>query len=323
MEPDGQADTARAQILAAHAELCAEGVLEPLAKDAVESRRWLDCELASLVENRFFQRIDPLALSDATRALWEPRATSNEPLSSPHGHDWYRLPYWLLEGGERAGTIALSTSYGGVGMVTISSLFVLPSRRRRGVAARALRRAQAAVRAHGERSLRVPAYWTWQPAVRFYLDLGLWVMNWKHSVVFAFRDELPSWRIDEDFAEQRRGLRFCVTREGRHEALIEATREGDRLVWTELPAFGELCRGRADLRHRAAGTFALALAVRGFPLVRSPERWAERLAWADGGEPEGLAHKIETFEAWERECGHEVRTPRVPGLAYHAWDEGD
>jgi GNAT superfamily N-acetyltransferase len=254
-------------------------------------------------------------MDEATRARWEPRATSNEPLSSPHGHDWYRLPYWLIDRGERAGTIALSTSYGGLGMVTVSSLFVLPSRRRRGIAGRALQRVQATVRAHGERNLRVPTYWTWQPAVRFYLDLGLWVMNWKDSVVFAFRDDLPAWRVEEASAT----LRFSTG----DEPVLEASREGDRLVWTELPALAALSHARAELRHRAIATFALALAVRGFPLIRSPAQWAERHRSADGGEPEGLAHKIETFEAWEHECGHDVRTPRIPGLAYHAWNEGD
>src|SRR5277367_1834871 len=97
-------DDDRANILAAHAALVAEGTLEPLSKDAAETRLWLDCELASLVESRFFEAVDPLTMSSVTRARWEPRATSDEPLSSPHGHDWYRLAYWIREGGERVGT---------------------------------------------------------------------------------------------------------------------------------------------------------------------------------------------------------------------------
>jgi GNAT superfamily N-acetyltransferase len=153
-DDDDSADRARKDILAAHAALVEQGMLEPLSTDEAETRRWLDCELASLVENRFFTDLDARALSDQERARWEPRASSDEPLSSPHGHAYYRLAYWLREGGERAGTLALSTTYSGVGMVTVSSLYVLPSHRRRGIAAAALSRAHEAVRAHGGRSSR-------------------------------------------------------------------------------------------------------------------------------------------------------------------------
>jgi GNAT superfamily N-acetyltransferase len=272
-----------------------------------------------LVENRFFTDLDPIALSDEERARWEPRASSDEPLSSPHGHSYYRLPYWIRVGGERAGTLALSTSYSGVGMVTISSLYVLPSHRRRGIAAAVLRKSHGAVRAHGGRCLRVPAYWSWQPAVRFYLGMGLWLLNWKHSLVFAFRDDLPSFRVDADDREAR----LSLARGGAFEPILSAARDGDRLRWTELPPYAERVEQRAELRHRAPGTFALALAVRGFPLIRSHERWAERHSWSDGGEPEGLAYKIERFEAWDRKSGWEVRTPRLPGIAYRAWDALD
>jgi GNAT superfamily N-acetyltransferase len=311
-------DHERANILAAHAALVAEGAVEPLSQDTAETRLWLDCELASLVENRFFEPLDPGALTAAERALWEPRASSDEPLSSPHGHEWYRIPYWIREAGERAGTIALATSYMGMRLVTVSSLYVLPSHRRRGVAARALRRAQDAVRAHAHPNggLRIPAYWTWQPAVRFYLDLGLWVSNWKHSLVFAWRDDLPPYRIEGG----EREARFSVAREGAWEPLLVATRdgrEGHRLGWTEL---GE---GRPASAHYAAQTFAVALAVRGFPLIRSPEAWARRHASCDGGEPEGLAYKVEVFEAWDRKSGFTVRTPRIPGLTYRDWDAID
>jgi GNAT superfamily N-acetyltransferase len=302
-------DDERANILAAHAALVAEGALEPLSRDAAETRLWLDCELASLVENRFFEPLDPCALTAANRGHWEPRASSDEPLSSPHGHAWYRIPYWIRDGGERAGTIALATSHIGVRLVTVSSLYVLPSHRRCGVAARALRRAQLAVRAHHSAGLRIPAYWTWQPAVRFYLDLGLWVCNWKHSLVFAWRDDLPPFRIEGD----EREARFSVVREGVWEPLLAATREGDRLGWREL----------GEGVHYAGQTFAVALAVRGFPLVRSPEAWARRHSSSDGGQPEGLAYKIEVFEAWDRKSGFVVRTPRIPGLAYRDWDAID
>ena len=312
-------DDDRRRILDAHAALVADGTLEPLSRDPEETRRWLDCELASLVENRFFETIDPLTLTAEERSRWEPRASSDEPLSSPHGHDWYRIPYWIREGGERAGTIALATSFMGIELVTVSSLYTLPAHRRRGVAARALRRAHEAVLGQSGRGLRVPAYWTWQPAVRFYLGLGMWIANWKHSLVFCWRDGLPEHRVEVGGREAR----FGIVEEGRFEPLIEATRDGDRLRWNELPRMDELRDEGSSVPHDAPETFAVALATHGFPLVRSPEAWEKRLRSSDGGLPEGLAHKIEVFEAWDRQCGYEVRTPRIPGLAYRDWDDLD
>ena len=70
-----------------------------------------------------------------------------------------------------------------------------------------------------------------------------------------------------------------------------------------------------DVHPTARRTFAVALAVRGFPLVRSPEA-------AGDGEPEGLARQIVRFEAWDLRAGWEVRTPRIPGLSYPSWDAG-
>lgn len=296
----------RDRILAAHAALIVDRTVEPLSPDPAETRRWLDCELASLVEGRFFVPLDPLALTPADRACWEPRATSEEPLSSPHGHDWYRLPYWLLDGGARVGTIALATSFMGAQLVTVSSLYTLPGQRRRGLAARALRRAQAAVVAEGGRGLRVPAYWTWQPAVRFYLGLGMWITDWKHSLVFCWRRDLPEHRIEVG----EREARFGVVKEGRVEPLLVATREGDRLGWTEIVPPGP------EVPREAGYTFAVALATHGFPLIRSAAAWEARYASSDAGDPEGLAYKIEVFEACDRRSGYEVRAPRLPGLAY-------
>ncbi len=273
--------------------------------------------LSSLVENRFFERVDPREMTPEIRARWEPRATSDEPLSSPHGHDWYRIPYWIRDGFDRAGTIALATSAMDARLVTVSSLYTLPSHRRRGVAARVLARAYAAVTAAGLGGLRVPAYWTWQPAVRFYLGLGMWIASWKHSLVFCRRPGQPEHRIEVDDA--RGEARFSVVRDGRLVPVLTATRQGDRLGWAEHASLSDLLREG----HRAGETFAVALATRGFPLIRSSAAWAERHRSSDAGDPEGLAYKIELWEAWDGRSGHVVRTPRIPGIAYRAWDEID
>lgn len=288
-------------IAAAHAALAAEGVIEPLSTEEGEARRWLDFELASLVENRFFVSLDPTAIGDAERAAWEPRASSDEPLSSPHGQAWYRRAYWLLDEGARAGTMALSTGYTAIGLVTVSSLYTMPSRRRRGIAARALRRAHEAVKAQGGRGIRVPAYWAWQPAVRFYLGLGMWVANWKHAIVLAWDDAAPRYEITRG-----EGVASISIGGG---AEIVARDEGARLGWSVSPAMRE-----SPHFSRAQQTLAVAIATLGYPLVRSEEAWAARLRSSDGGEPEGLAMKIAGWEAEDRAQGYELRVPAIPGL---------
>ena len=70
----------------------------------------------------------------------------------------------------------------------------------------------------------------------------------------------------------------------------------------------------------ATSTLSLALALHGWPLVRSREEW-ERSYFADAGPPEALAYKITIWEAWDRKHGRVVSTPRIPGLEYPTWDE--
>ena len=53
----------------------------------------------------------------------------------------------------------------------------------------------------------------------------------------------------------------------------------------------------------------------GWPLIRSDETWECRHHWSDAGaSPEGLAYKIEIFEAVDRQRGFEVRAPRIPAV---------
>ena len=51
--------------------------------------------------------------------------------------------------------------------------------------------------------------------------------------------------------------------------------------------------------------------------------WAERRKSSDVGQPEGLAYKIEVFEAVARRDGWMVGTPRIPGIAYRDLDDID
>jgi hypothetical protein len=75
-----------------------------------------------------------------------------------------------------------------------------------------------------------------------------------------------------------------------------------------------------ELAWRAPSTLVLWLALRGWPLVRSPEDW-ERERHNDFGSPEALAYKIVIWEAWAKAHGFRVDTPRIPGLSYTGWAE--
>ena len=311
----------RENVLEAHASLVKHGALRRLSKGAVETRAWVDCELGSLVENRFFVPCDPRTFTPTWRAEWSPKAIRDGTrLGNPHARLDDSIPYWILDDGRRVGTISLATSSLGGGLVTVSSLYVYPEHRGRGVAGRTLRLARDAFAAIGLDGLRVPTWWTWQPAVRVYLGLGMWVDNWKHELVFAFRHARPEPRV---IVVDEREATFSLAYEDRVELLITAIHGGDRLGWTESPRLGELRASRSREAADAPGTFALALAMRGWPLIRSADRWDQRHGWCDRGEPEGLAYKIEIFEAVDRRHGFEVRTPRLPGIEYRDDDDID
>lgn len=136
--------------------------------------------------------------------------------------------------------------------------------------------------------------WCVPEVARLCLSLGMWVANWKHELTLAFELERPSWRI---------------AIEGHHATflsdelpLLEAARRGNRLEWDETAALRD---EHAALLDIAPGTFALALALEGWPLIRSDELWRDQLqqGFSDLGGPEGLAFKIRIFEAWARESG--------------------
>ncbi len=310
----------RENVLEAHAPLVKQGALRRLSKGAVDTRGWVDCELASLVENRFFVPCDARQFTPTFRSEWRPKAIrEGARLGNPHARLEYSIPYWILESGARVGTISLATSAFEASLVTVSNLYVYPEHRGRGVAGRTLRLARDAFAAIGLAGLRVPTWWTWQPAVRVYVGLGMWVHDWRHELVFAFRHGGSEHRVAVD----DRDATFSLENEGRVELLITAKRDGDRLGWAESPRHAELLASGSREAREAIGTFALALALHGWPLIRSDEAWEQRHGRGDCGDPEGLARKIEIFEAIDRRYGFEVRTPRLPGIAYRDHDDID
>lgn len=299
-------------LLEACQRLVTRGLIAPVAHGDEEVRQWLDWELASLIEGHVHRLVDVRALPHAERLHWERQVTDNG-LRDPR-HDELRRVYWLLYDNERVGTLGIDSSRLGRSEVCITSLYVRPDLRRRGVAARALDALHDAAVGTGANGLRIETSWCWQPAVRFYLGRGLWVRNWKHSLVFIRSTGLCPYRVD--IAGPRAS--FSVLTTGTWTPLIEAEHRGASLGWTELAAYSSLDQSRFVLHHLAPGTFALHLAASGWPLVRSTHEWRRRHQWSDMGMPEGLAYKIAVFESIDRERGYDVRAPRIPGLDYDA-----
>jgi hypothetical protein len=111
--------------------------------------------------------------------------------------------------------------------------------------------------------------------------------------------------------------RISLLREQADTPVFSATRDGERLVWHDQRTDSERADSSTWLRREP--TLALWLAVHGWPLIRGQETWAERHCWIDTGLPEGLAEKIQRWEAYARHYGLPVCTPRIPGLEYPDW----
>lgn len=305
---------------ASHAEaaLVRRGVAAVLDLDDPEATRaWAACDLASMIEGCFHERLDPWdpgggLLDEPAGERWRSRLGASY-LSPGFADDaWMTRYLWLLRDGERVGTLALPTTAAGTLDLRLWSLYVHPAHRGRGVATAALRASYEAARASGFRGLRVDTHWAWQRAVRFYLARRMWVTSWKRSVGFAWGPDLPEWDLEE--APER--ISFRVRRDGAMVPLWTARRRGLQLELAEEPLAATLGgEGRfPGARSFGHATLAVVLATRGWPLVRSEAHWAERHGSGGVGQVEGVAEAIRRFEAIAREQGWDVRTPALAGL---------
>jgi GNAT superfamily N-acetyltransferase len=283
------------------AALVERGIIEPLALGGADEQLWSDCDLAILAEQRLGDRTDPSVLEAPRRTDWFVRAASHG-LSAPSARAYERC-FWLRAGNERVGTIGIGRSTLGGTLVRLSSLYVFRDARRRGHARRVLTAIRDELGTYSL-GLRLDTCWAWQRTLAFYLRLGMWVRTWKHELTLQWSVDTPSTSI----AIYRDEATLSIVRDGRSVVSCRARREQGRLQ-LELVDDGD---------HDARSTFAVALAMNGWPLVRSAADW-EASRWCDLGQPEALAYKISIWEAGDRDHGWVVDTPRIPGLEYPSW----
>ncbi|MFF0408862.1 GNAT family N-acetyltransferase [Kitasatospora sp. NPDC004745] len=282
----------------------------PLLRVAVEGdeRRFARWDLASLVEGELGERVDPDALAPDAERRW--REALGESGREWPGGELYRRRYWVLDGGGAvAGTVAVDNWTRGSGQLALSSLYLRPGARGRGLAAGVLDEVYAAATVEGLPGFRLEAHWTWQHAVRYYLRRGLWVVGWKHSLTLARVPRLPRYQVREEAG----WLHLLVSDRVRGwVSMLAAGHEGDWLRLDETPEYRS-----ADgwVHGYARSTLALHLALAGRPLVRGPQWWAEAWRWSDAGEPEGLAYRIEHVEQSARAAGRRVVSPYRPAVA--------
>jgi hypothetical protein len=289
------------------------GVLEPVADRDDDAQLWMDCDLCSFVENRFHQPVEPGSFTTDQRTAWSGRALAiDERLADPRRSSFFAA-FWILDRGARAGTLAMPKATLGHIFMPVFSLYVFSARRAGGLAYRTLRAVYQASVAAGFAGIRINTHWTWQAAVRRYVfRYGMWAWSFKRSLDFVWASDLPPHAITVD----DHTAHFAVDQDGSSHELLTASRDGDLLVWNELPAMTspEL---RDDVRFHARSTFAVALAVHGWPLLRAGDD-IDDVAGCDIGGPAVLARRIAIFDYLDRRSGFDVRAPRIPGLPYEA-----
>lgn len=290
------------------------GQVEPLSQLGADRRRWWCFDLASIAELCFEEILDPDNIDQPAWTAWLERMGPDFELPS-----WERIEdapdatlgsrYWLLSKGERVGTVQLSDTPSDWGALYLLCLFVLPHARGRGVASGVLQAAASEMSKRSGAGLRLDTSWLWQKNVRFYLQRGFRVYDWKRSIGFILNPQAPKWTFEVSDEEAR----FLVS----NEPLWIARRKGDRL---------ELEQGKEPEQKDpyALSTFAVLLALEGWPLVCDESSWIHRHASADAGHPAGLAEKIGLFEEFATEAGWVIATPEIPGRrAWVAWSHGE
>ena len=297
------------EVRAAFDGLVAEGEVRPVAIGTREERLFADCDLASLAENHLGEVDDPRHLDADPLARWAEAAT-DEPNHLPSERRYERY-FWILRGSEIAGTVSVLESTWGSSRAYLASVYVMPDLRGRGVGGAAMRAIRDALFARGV-GVRLDTSWLWQPAVRFYLRLGMWCWAWDRTLSFCWDPGVPPPLVEIDGARAS----LSLERDGTRHRLLEARHDGTFLGLDERDV---ACDATRHLSRDARTTFAVHLAARGWPLVRSPADYARHRA-SDRLHPEALADRVEVWEAYAADRGWRVHTPRIPWLRYPTWE---
>lgn len=220
--------------------------------------------------------------------------------------------YWILRDGCRVGTLAIARFCLG-DFVSLHSVYVRPQHRGKGVMADTLHAVRAELEARGL-GMRLETSWTWQRAVRFYLRTGFWLRSWKRNLAFVRPPLAPSpvVTVGDDEAT------VAVNVDGCPAVMARARRDGRGLL--EHGGEPELPADLRYLAHDARTTLAIAIALEGWPLIRSKDE-SERCRTSDLVHPEALATRIQYWEAWAARHGWRIHTPRISGLDYPNWAE--
>lgn len=284
--------------------LVAGGTLVRLGRRSDEWRLFSDFDLASFAENRLGEVLDPTSLDSPTRSRWTRDALRHRLPTRKERKDWGC--YWIVREGVRVGTFALSRFCLG-GSACVSSVYLRPSYRGAGIMT-ALLDAVRAVLGAQHLGLRLEASWTWQRAVRFYLRCGFWLRSWKHDLDFIRGPDTPAPVVDVGEREA------SVSVDAGSEILVLARARRDEARLLEHGDAGELPPDLRSLSWNARTTLTLAIALRGWPLIRSDRHWRE-CRHSDAVQPEALAQRILIWEEYSAAQGWRVETPRIPGLA--------
>jgi ribosomal protein S18 acetylase RimI-like enzyme len=272
-------------------------ILQPLAAGDVEQYGLY--ELADAVAVRCAASVDPDELTDTeARAQWTKRALEGEAMSEPFVAG--RLPYWIVDNGERIGTIAFAALPSHVPSLEISSVYVRPKFRRRGWASRILQTLRDAAFDVGFRRALLQVEWNNQDALQFYCTQGMWVAGWKSAIELYFAKDQPAWQIEVDENEARFKVR------GRVAAV--AHKQGARLDWS--------VKKSADKRVLEQ-TAAVQLALLRWPIIRGEKLWQEQVykGWSDDGPFEGFALRLRQMERHIRRKHWNLPPERNPSFA--------
>lgn len=297
----------------------------PLDTDDAEAcLRWQSCQLCIYADNRLPGARSGFELSeDQRRDLTERALGRGERLVEVERVDWVQC-FWVYREGRRAGIVSVERPLPGIQpFLMVYDLYIAPAYRGTGLGFGVLTALRQAAEERGFAGITLHTEWCWSRPLRYFLSRGFWASNWKRYLSLVLLSRLPEYEIRESDDELSFWIRDA---DGSNVRLFFAARRGEWLDWDETDEAQALVTDPARFYqwHYGRCTFAVHLALRGWPMVRDPKSWRERLRWSDSGMPEGLADKILVFQQVEREKGFDCgRHLELPGEIASGLDEGD